>query len=127
MTVSGDGNTKIELDGKNTLDSSNVSGKAGLNKQGNGTMTITDEKTDGGETRTSKAADDKTGSLTVVGGVGAAGIGGNSAPSSDSGVGDTKNITIEGYATVDATSGKNGDTGICGGARHWWWQFWQCR
>ena len=116
MTVSGDGNTKIELDGKNTLDSSNVSGKAGLNKQGNGTMTITDEKTDGGETRTSKAANDETGSLTVVGGVGAAGIGGNSAPSSDSGVGDTKNITIEGYATVDATSGKNGDTGICGGA-----------
>ena len=116
MDVSGGGKTKIELDGKNTLDSSNVSGKAGLNKQGNGTMTITDEKTDGGETRTSKAADDKTGSLTVVGGVGAAGIGGNSAPSSDSGVGDTKNITIEGYATVDATSGKNGDTGICGGA-----------
>ena len=116
MTVSGDGNTKIELDGKNTLDSSNVSGKAGLNKQGNGTMTITDEKTDGGETRTSKAAEDETGSLTVVGGYNAAGIGGNSAPSSDSGVGDTKNITIEGYATVDATSGKNGDTGICGGA-----------
>ena len=116
MTVSGDGNTKIELDGKNTLDSSGVLRKAGLNKQGNGTMTITDEKTDGGETRTSKAADDETGSLTVVGGVGAAGIGGNSAPSSDSGVGDTKNITIEGYATVDATSGKNGDTGICGGA-----------
>ena len=116
MTVSGDGNTKIELDGKNTLDSSGVLRKAGLNKQGNGTMTITDEKTDGGETRTSKAANDETGSLTVVGGVGAAGIGGNSAPSSDSGVGDTKNITIEGYATVDATSGKNGDTGICGGA-----------
>ena len=114
MTVSGDGNTKIELDGKNTLDSSNVSGKAGLNKQGNGTMTITDEKTDGGETRTSKAADDKTGSLTVVGGVGAAGIGGNSAPSSDSGVGDTKNITIEGYATVDATGGSQG-AGIGGG------------
>lgn len=106
MTVSGDGNTKIELDGKNTLDSSGVLRKAGLNKQGNGTMTITDEKTDGGETRTSKAANDETGSLTVVGGVGAAGIGGNSAPSSDSGVGDTKNITIEGYATVDATSGK---------------------
>ena len=116
MTVSGDGNTKIELDGKNTLDSSGVLRKAGLNKQGNGTMTITDEKTDGGETRTSKAANDEAGSLTVVGGVGAAGIGGNSAPSSDSGVGDTKNITIEGYATVDATSGKNGDTGICGGA-----------
>ena len=116
MTVSGDGNTKIELDGKNTLDSSGVLRKAGLNKQGNGTMTITDEKTDGGETRTSKAANDETGSLTVVGGVGAAGIGGNSAPSSDSGVGDTKNITREGYATVDATSGKNGDTGICGGA-----------
>ena len=115
MTVSGDGNTKIELDGKNTLDSSNVSGKAGLNKQGNGTMTITDEKTDGGETRTSKAANDETGSLTVVGGVGAAGIGGNHAGSLN-GSGDTKNITIEGYATVDATSGKNSGTESYGGA-----------
>lgn len=107
MTVSGDGNTKIELDGKNTLDSSNVAYKAGLNKQGNGTMTITDEKTDGGETRTSKAADDKTGSLTVVGGNYAAGIGGNAAGSISGGLGDTKNITIEGYATVDATSCQN--------------------
>ena len=107
MTVSGDGNTKIELDGKNTLDSSNVAYKAGLNKQGNGTMTITDEKTDGGETRTSKAADDKTGSLTVVGGNYAAGIGGNAAGSISDGLGDTKNITIEGYATVDATSCQN--------------------
>ena len=115
MTVSGDGGTKIELDGKNTLDSSNVSGKAGLNKQGNGIMTITDEKTDGGETRTSKAANDETGSLTVVGGNYAAGIGGNHAGSLN-GSGDTKNITIEGYATVDATSGKNSDTGIYGGA-----------
>ena len=115
MTVSGNGNTKIELDGKNTLDSSNADGKAGLNKQGNGIMTITDEKTDGGETRTLKAADDETGSLTVVGGNYAAGIGGNHAGSLN-GSGDTKNITIEGYATVDATSGKNSDTGIYGGA-----------
>ena len=115
MTVSGNGNTKIELDGKNTLDSSNASGKAGLNKQGNGTMTITDEKTDDGEIRTSKAAEDETGSLTVVGGVGAAGIGGNHAGSLN-GSGDTKNITIEGYATVDATSGKNSGTESYGGA-----------
>lgn len=92
-----------------------MSGKAGLNKQGNGTMTITDEKTDGGETRTSKAANDETGSLTVVGGVGAAGIGGNHAGSLN-GSGDTKNITIEGYATVDATSGKNSGTESYGGA-----------
>ena len=115
MTVSGDGNTKIELDGKNTLDSSGAEGKAGLNKQGNGTMTITDEKTDGGEIRTSKDADDKTGSLTVVGGGNAAGIGGNHAGSLD-GSGDTKNITIEGYATVDATSGESFSGGIYGGA-----------
>ena len=115
MTVSGNGNTKIELDGKNTLDSSNSSGKAGLNKQGNGTMTITDEKTDDGEIRTSKDADDKTGSLTAVGGNWAAGIGGNSAGSLN-GLGDTKNITIEGYATVDATSGGNNGSGIYGGA-----------
>ena len=107
MTVSGNGDTKIELDGKNILDSSSLEDREGLNKQGNGTMTITDEKTDDGEIRTSKAAEDETGSLTVVGGNYAAGIGGNSAPSTSSGLGDTKNITIEGYATVDATSCQN--------------------
>ena len=116
MTVSGDGNTKIELDGKNTLDSSNtqdtsISGKAGLNKQGNGTMTITDEKTDDGEIRTSKAAGDETGSLTVVGGKNAAGIGGNTFDSKD-----TKNITIEGYATIDAKSGQGRGNYVEGGA-----------
>ena len=116
MTVSGDGNTKIELDGKNTLDSSNtqdtsISGKAGLNKQGNGTMTITDEKTDDGEIRTSKAAGDETGSLTVVGGKSAAGIGGNTFGSKD-----TKNITIEGYATIDAKSGQGRSGYLDGGA-----------
>ena len=81
MTVSGNGNTKIELDGKNTLDSSNASGKAGLNKQGNGTMTITADTADS----------DK---LTVKGGKGAAGIGSN-------------NITVEGNATVEAEGGKD--------------------
>ena len=111
MTVSGDGNTKIELDGKNTLDSSNADGKAGLNKQGNGTMTITDEKTDDGEIRTSKAANDETGSLTVVGGEEAAGIGGNRYSLKD-----TKNITIEGYATIDAKSGQGRSGWLSGGA-----------
>ena len=116
MTVSGDGNTKIELDGKNTLDSSGALKKAGLNKQGNGTMTITDEKTDGGETRTSKAAEDETGSLTVVGGKNAAGIGGNDVSNSSKYGETTKNITIEGYATVDATSGQYTSNTILGGA-----------
>ena len=74
-------------------------------------MTITDEKTDDGEIRTSKAAEDETGSLTVVGGYNAAGIGGNTFDSRD-----TKNITIEGYATIDAKSGQGSGTYLGGGA-----------
>ncbi|MFR2600140.1 MAG: hypothetical protein ACLTAA_01515 [Faecalibacterium prausnitzii] len=108
--VQGAGNTKIELDGKNTLDSSNLGGKAGLNKQGNGTMTITDETDDtGSEITAPKSESDTSGSLTAKGGCsnGAAGIGGNTGE-------DAKNITIEGYATVDAKGGGWG-AGIGGG------------
>ena len=90
MTVSGNGNTKIELDGNNVLDSteaqynsSYMRGFAGLNKQGNGTMTITADTADS----------DK---LTVKGGDGAAGIG-------------ASNITVEGNATVEAEGGKDYD------------------
>ena len=113
MDVSGGGKTKVELDGQNVLDSYSVLYQAGLRKQGEGTLTITDETNDTGkEITTPKSESDTSGSLTAKGadGNGAAGIGG----SADEG---TKNITIEGYATVDATGG-GGGAGIGGGGHY---------
>ena len=114
MDVSGDGKTKVELDGQNVLDSSGTdypaSYQAGLRKQGEGTLIITDEtNNEGKKITTPKSESDTSGSLTAkgAGGKGAAGIGGNNGES-------TKNITIEGYATVDATGGGYG-AGIGGG------------
>ena len=112
MDVSGDGKTKVELDGQNVLDSYGTdypaSYQAGLRKQGEGTLIITDETDDRGNKITTPKSND-SGSLTAkgAGGKGAAGIGGNNGES-------TKNITIEGYATVDATGGGYG-AGIGGG------------
>ena len=114
MDVSGDGTTKVELDGQNVLDSYGTqypaSYQAGLRKQGEGTLIITDETNDTGkEITTPKSESDTSGSLTAkgAGGNGAAGIGGSAAEG-------TKNITIEGYATVHATGSGNG-AGIGGG------------
>ena len=110
MDVSGGGTTKVELDGQNVLDSHEVPYQAGLRKQGEGTLIITDETNDEGKKITTpKSESDTSGSLTAkgAGGKGAAGIGGNNGES-------TKNITIEGYATVDATGGGYG-AGIGGG------------
>ena len=114
MDVSGDGKTKVELDGQNVLDSYGTdypaSYQAGLRKQGEGTLIITDETNDEGKKITTpKSESDTSGSLTAkgAGGNGAAGIGGSVAEG-------TKNITIEGYATVDAAGSGNG-AGIGGG------------
>ena len=114
MDVSGSGRTKIELDGQNVLDSSGTYDparyQAGLRKQGEGTLIITDETNDEGKKITTpKSESDTSGRLTAKGadGNGAAGIGGSAAEG-------TKNITIEGYATVDATGGGSG-AGIGGG------------
>ena len=110
MDVSGGGKTKVELDGQNVLDSYSVLYQAGLRKQGEGTLTITDETNDTGkEITTPKSESDTSGSLTAkgAGGNGAAGIGGSVAEG-------TKNITIEGYATVHAAGGDWG-AGIGGG------------
>lgn len=97
MKVDGSGSTTIELDGQNVLDASRTYYQAGLNKQGEGTMTITDTTNDQGKEITSKDFDtDTSGSLTAKGDDGA-GIGGNHGES-------TKNITLEGFATVDAKS-----------------------
>ena len=114
MDVSGDGTTKVELDGQNVLDSYGTdypaSYQAGLRKQGEGTLIITDETNDTGkEITTPKSESDTSGSLTAkgAGGNGAAGIGGSAAEG-------TKNIIIEGYATVHAAGGGYG-AGIGGG------------
>ena len=114
MDVSGSGRTKIELDGQNVLDSSGTYDparyQAGLRKQGEGTLIITDETNDEGKKITTpKSESDTSGRLTAKGadGNGAAGIGGSAAEG-------TKNIIIEGYATVDAEGGGYG-AGIGGG------------
>ena len=114
MDVSGDGKTKVELDGQNVLDSYGTDYparyQAGLRKQGEGTLIITDEtNNEGKKITTPKSESDTSGSLTAkgAGGNGAAGIGGSAAEG-------TKNIIIEGYATVDAAGGGYG-AGIGGG------------
>ena len=114
--VQGTGNTKIELDGQNVLDSDVRSSPttsvlwAGLNKKVGGNLTITDETSDTGETITAKDETDTSGSLRAEGGeVGkAAAIGGNSGQATD-------NITIEGYATVKANTLFHDGAGIGGG------------
>ena len=110
MDVSGGGTTKVELDGQNALDSSISWHQAGLRKQGEGKLIITDETDDRGNKITApKSESDNSGSLFAEGGGpnGAAGIGGNVGES-------TKNITIEGYATVNAKS-EGWGAGIGGG------------
>ena len=90
ITTSGEGNVNIELNGTNTVQSGNT--HAGVEKEGDGTLTITDENKDG--------------SLTATGGTWGAGIGGARNES-------VSNIAIEG-GKVEATGGFEG-AGIGGG------------
>ena len=91
LSVQGDGNVEIELDGDNELKSGTQS--AGLEKTSTGTLTLKDDNKEAG-------------SLTATGGFNSAGIGGGY-------LGDGKNITITG-GTVTATGGSSG-AGIGGG------------
>ena len=90
ITTSGEGNVNIELDGTNTVQSGNR--HAGVEKKGDGTLTITDENKDG--------------SLTATGGNYGAGIGGGYE-------GSGSNITIEGGEVT--AQGDIGGAGIGGG------------
>ena len=116
MTVKGSGDTKIELDGQNVLDSTGANGSAGLYKDnGDGWLTITDETDDEGKEITS-AKTNGSGSLTaktekLYGGAAIGGVGQK----------DTKNIIIEGYATVNALGSECG-AGIGGGGFSGWGQ-----
>ena len=91
LSVQGEGNVEIELDGKNELKSGVL--RAGLEKTSTGTLTLKDDN-------------QKAGSLTATGNYNGAGIGGG-------GDCDGKNITING-GTVNATGGVFG-AGISGG------------
>ena len=101
VTVKGDHDAAIELDGNNELKSG--SGSAGLEKK--------DEMSEGGETISGKLTikDDKgkDGSLTAEGGDGGAGIGGGKESAGS-------NITIRG-GTIEAVGGNNA-AGIGDGA-----------
>lgn len=105
VSVTGSGNTNIELNGNNTLTSGY--GHAGLehNKtDDSGTLTIQDAKNDDGSAKGS--ASDTTGSLTANGGGRGAGIGGSDEHDGQA--------TITG-GKITATGG-NGAAGIGGGA-----------
>ena len=108
LTVKGDGDTNIELNGNNTLSSTGA--HAGLEKtdaECSGTLTITDDKNDGKNGGSDKKKDEygystggDTGTLAVIGGgSGGAGIGGQGRIESDSRaqeIHDASNITITG-------------------------------
>lgn len=105
VSVTGSGNTNIELNGNNTLTSGY--GHAGLehNKtDDSGTLTIQDEKNDDGSAKGS--ASDTTGSLTATGGYHSAGIGGSSEKDGQ--------VTITGGEII--ANGGSGGAGIGGGS-----------
>ena len=105
VSVTGKGDTNIELNGNNTLTSGY--GHAGLehNKtDDSGTLTIQDEKNDDGSAKGS--ASDTTGSLTANGGSKGAGIGGSSEKDGQ--------VTITGGEIT--ANGGNGGAGIGGGS-----------
>lgn len=91
LSVQGEGNVEIELDGKNELKSGVL--RAGLEKTSTGTLTLKDDN-------------QKAGSLTATGNYNGAGIGGGHARNGE-------NITING-GTVNAAGGVFG-AGIGGG------------
>ena len=93
LSVQGDGNVEIELDGNNELKSGK--GRAGLEKTSTGTLTLKDDNKEAG-------------SLTATGGMSGAGIGGGFQ-------GNGENITITG-GTVTATGGESGGAIDGGGA-----------
>ena len=95
LSVQGEGNVEIELDGDNELKSG--AHRAGLEKTSEGTLTLKDDKKDDNK---------KAGSLTATGGKYGAGIGGDHWGSGE-------NITITG-GRVTAAGGDYG-AGIGGG------------
>ena len=90
LSVQGEGDVEIELDGKNELKSGALS--AGLEKTSTGTLTLKDDN--------QKDDNQKAGSLTATGNYNGAGIGGGAR-------GSGSNVTVSGAAQVTATVGKS--------------------
>lgn len=85
LSVQGEGDVEIELDGKNELKSGVL--RAGLEKTSTGTLTLKDDN-------------QKAGSLTATGNYNGAGIGGGTT-------GSGSNVTVSGAAQVTATVSKS--------------------
>ena len=85
LSVQGNGNVEIELDGKNELKSGVL--RAGLEKTSTGTLTLKDDN-------------QKAGSLTATGNYNGAGIGGGAT-------GSGSNVTVSGAAQVTTIAGKS--------------------
>ena len=118
IEIKGNGNTKLELNGNNTVFSGNED-HAGIEKadlNGTGTLTITDDKNDDGTAKdkdeNGNAAGGDTGKLLAGGYHEAAAIGGGAGED----LGDTSNITITG-GKITAIGGNDGGSGIGGGGR----------
>ena len=115
IEIKGDGNTKLELNGDNTVMVKNgwEEEHAAIEKADKygkeGTLTIKDDVNDDG---TAKGTDaDTTGKLVAGGYHEAAAIGGGAGD-----LGDTSNITITG-GDITAIGGNDGGSGIGGGGR----------
>ena len=115
IEIKGDGDTKLELNGNNTVLTKNdweeehaTIEKA--DKYGTGTLTIKDDVNDDGSKKTG-TDEDTTGKLLAGGCHEAAAIGGGVGD-----LGDTSNITITG-GEITALGGNDGGCGIGGGGR----------
>lgn len=136
VQVTGEGNVNIELDHENSLcvfgDSSASAALEKNDSSSKGTLTITDTDGDGKLTARSTqgfgagiggSAGNSTSNITIEGGEitasavkSAAGIGGGSAPNTNTIGGSAENIRITG-GKVDATGGDGGGAGIGSGGR----------
>ena len=115
IEIKGDGDTKLELNGDNTVlaqswRSEEHAAIEKADKYGTGTLTIKDDVNDDGNPKTG-TKEDTTGKLLAGGYDDAAAIGGGTGD-----LGDTSNITITG-GEITAIGGYGGGSGIGGGGR----------
>ena len=116
IEIKGDGDTKLELNGNNTVLTENDwhdehAAIEKADKYGTGTLTIKDDVNDDGTAKTGTKAD-TTGKLLAGGYHEAAAIGGGAGED----LCDTSNITITG-GEITAIGGNDGGCGIGGGGR----------
>ena len=124
IEIKGDGNTKLELNGDNTVLTTNSTAEehAAIEKAdpyGKGTLTIKDDKNDDGSDKdkdeNGNAVGGDTGKLLAGGYHMAAAIGGGSLSYREDSLADTSNITITG-GDITAVAGDDGAAAIGGGS-----------